>query len=952
MDEFIVQLLTKLDTSKVIQDYNDLKIQLEKEINIKVNLDTSSSNDISKFAEQLQSALSKVSNGKLNLDTSQITTALEQVIRNAQQAGEKTGNVFSRGVSSTVKSIKKEIKNTINEISRLDANKIIENLNLNRASIGTDVTNQVRSLVSEINILGREVAKTGSDNSWEKLITKCSELGNKLDSFGKIRSFPGIEDIKKFADYFDGKIISTGYKNSGLSGTDFNTSQLNKELKQLGVQFSSTKQNAIELDSIWEEMCNTTGRMDLLNVTSAQDQIQTVISELHKAQSILNGEKGLANHPNARNVVSEYIDAVTKARAVVKGYENEISTLTQKESQSSITSTNTIVQNEQKKQEAYKQTSEIKKQLLEGSSLIESGAGNTVDFKSITTAVSEARNHFKNLLEDEKTVITTLKHFNGDELNAFTVNVKRASGEVESLNYKVKGSQILFDGGKINDTSAMKQIEQVEKKYTEFFNKLSDLKSKLTGTNFNYSSFDKMLEKFHNGEITVNELSMAFNELKNAAETSMKGLNSQSSSFNPIQQAQNNMRDLPSMLTALETGMNGLKDKTSLTDVSVQDLVSTYNSLRSEMDAVGGKVPLTDEWITKYQNLMSTVASLTEQVKALKKVEASDNSAVKLTNQANKIQLSIDTGGYESKVESLISKTRQWTDENGTARISTDALSKALDKLTTASNTLANNNTIENQKALIKAENELDIEVKKVTNSIRTMNATLAKDSTISSLHNQIQKFYDNNGAAHRKWGAQLKQMLRDTASGAELTKDRVAEIKTAFNGVVSAAQQAGKVGKSWFQSLRDATKFLTYWTSPTFITMKAISEIKQGITSIKELDTALVDLKKTTTMTSNELEDFYYDSNKVAKQMGVTTNEIISQASAWSRLGFSSAEAATKMAELSSKFASISPGMSTDQAQEGLVSIIKAWGLNINDVEREVMDNINTLGKFCPILQ
>mgnify|MGYP006990143031 CR=1 FL=1 len=50
-----------------------------------------------------------------------------------------------------------------------------------------------------------------------------------------------------------------------------------------------------------------------------------------------------------------------------------------------------------------------------------------------------------------------------------------------------------------------------------------------------------------------------------------------------------------------------------------------------------------------------------------------------------------------------------------------------------------------------------------------------------------------------------------------------------------------------------------------------------------------LVDLKKTTTMTGSELENFYYDSNKVAKQMGVATEKIINQASAWSRLGFSS---------------------------------------------------------------
>ena len=92
----------------------------------------------------------------------------------------------------------------------------------------------------------------------------------------------------------------------------------------------------------------------------------------------------------------------------------------------------------------------------------------------------------------------------------------------------------------------------------------------------------------------------------------------------------------------------------------------------------------------------------------------------------------------------------------------------------------------------------------------------------------------------------------------------------------------------------------------------------KQAVNQIIELDTALVDLQKTTTMSSSQLDQFYYDANDVAKQMGVTTQEIIEQASAWSRLGYSSAEAATQMAQLSSQFASISPGMETSDAQEG----------------------------------
>lgn len=55
-------------------------------------------------------------------------------------------------------------------------------------------------------------------------------------------------------------------------------------------------------------------------------------------------------------------------------------------------------------------------------------------------------------------------------------------------------------------------------------------------------------------------------------------------------------------------------------------------------------------------------------------------------------------------------------------------------------------------------------------------------------------------------------------------------------------------------------------------------------------------------------------------------------------------------MAKLSSQFASISPGMETADAQTGLVSIMKAWDVSTDNVEREIMDTINVLGKQnCP---
>lgn len=167
---------------------------------------------------------------------------------------------------------------------------------------------------------------------------------------------------------------------------------------------------------------------------------------------------------------------------------------------------------------------------------------------------------------------------------------------------------------------------------------------------------------------------------------------------------------------------------------------------------------------------------------------------------------------------------------------------------------------------------------------------------------------------------------------------------------IENAEIAAGRAGKSLWDIFKTKSTYGFIGQMQSYLSMYVgfygmVNGVKKAVSTITELDTALVDLKKTTAMNENQLENFYYDSNNVAKQMGVTTQEIIDQASAWSRLGYSSQETATTMAKLSSQFASISPGMSTDEAQEGLVSIMKAFDIDPNDVETEIMDKVNVLG-------
>lgn len=208
----------------------------------------------------------------------------------------------------------------------------------------------------------------------------------------------------------------------------------------------------------------------------------------------------------------------------------------------------------------------------------------------------------------------------------------------------------------------------------------------------------------------------------------------------------------------------------------------------------------------------------------------------------------------------------------------------------------------------------------------------------------KLSKYLTDNTKLSKEAKRELNDYLAQLKSGDPSVN--VKKIHTAWTKVAEQERAAGREGKSFFTMLSSAKLgHLVSQIAGFFSFYDLINVVKQAFEVVKQLDYALVDLKKTTSMSSTELERFYYDSNDVAKKMGVTTQEIIDQASAWSRLGYSTKEAATEMAQLSSQFSSISPGMDTDTAQEGLVSIMKAWDIDPDQVKSEIMDNINALG-------
>ena len=93
-------------------------------------------------------------------------------------------------------------------------------------------------------------------------------------------------------------------------------------------------------------------------------------------------------------------------------------------------------------------------------------------------------------------------------------------------------------------------------------------------------------------------------------------------------------------------------------------------------------------------------------------------------------------------------------------------------------------------------------------------------------------------------------------------------------------------------------------------------------------------------------MQDFYYESSNIAKQLGVTSKEVITSASSWSRLGYNTKQTATEMAKAASIMKMISPNMDIETANNGLISIVKAFQeIDTNQIIDQVISPINEVG-------
>lgn len=488
-----------------------------------------------------------------------------------------------------------------------------------------------------------------------------------------------------------------------------------------------------------------------------------------------------------------------------------------------------------------------------------------------------------------------------------------------------------------------------EKKLSSVISNLDKMLDSLGKGTGDFKQFENLSKELSSIVSEVQSLSKAFGKVDDSGAKTL---------LSSIQNIDKSLSELSQNILNVNKNMSNMGGNTSGAVKQVENITNESKKAASALEDVAKAQEKVNGQKTNISS--ASVESATNSIKEENNILEQNTQKVKENTQAKEQNANVNFNKYDKRLDSYNGKVDKydatiarfndggWTSDTYLKNV--QAVKNAVKEYETLLNELKGKDA-----SLVTSDdiNRLDNYEKKIKETIATVTNMSASEKGYSQLAGQkeidkINKILRENSAMSSEAKAKIKAYKQELISGNPSVS--LEKIHGEIMKIVNAEELAGRAGRSFFDTLKNSVFHqLAAQIGMYFGFYNVINLGKRAISVIVDLDDALLDLKKTTSMSSTELNNFYYGANDVAKQMGVTTKSIIEQASAWSRLGYSSNEQATEMAKLSSKFASISPGMDTDQAQEGMVSIMKAWQINPEDVEKEILDPINRLGnKFA----
>ena len=197
-----------------------------------------------------------------------------------------------------------------------------------------------------------------------------------------------------------------------------------------------------------------------------------------------------------------------------------------------------------------------------------------------------------------------------------------------------------------------------------------------------------------------------------------------------------------------------------------------------------------------------------------------------------------------------------------------------------------------------------------------------------------------------------LRQM-HDSLENGSMTFDeyqsKLSQSKANIDKYSSGIKAAGKDTKSFGDKVNDLISKFSRWLSVSQIVMKTIQTFKQMVVSVKEIDTAMTELRKVTDETEATYDRFLTNAASRAKSLGATLTDTVAATADFAKLG-KSIEEASELADAAIVYKNVGDNIeSISQAAESIISTMQAFsGEKLEAME--IVDKYNSIGNAFAI--
>lgn len=320
------------------------------------------------------------------------------------------------------------------------------------------------------------------------------------------------------------------------------------------------------------------------------------------------------------------------------------------------------------------------------------------------------------------------------------------------------------------------------------------------------------------------------------------------------------------------------------------------------------------------------------EAQAIQKVVQAYEKWVAMVNEANSANFSA-SDETRAKIE----------EERNAILLSIDAINQMRESRLAEANAAREeaSSSSSNAKEAVMSETQKQDAIRKTIN-LRSQVSKYLRDYTAAENGKSSEQY-----AGLKRYDQELDSLIKRLEGGsmsAEQFKNEFSALNSGVSKSVSGIKAVGEATQTTTQRIGKLSEKFATWFSITRVIMAVIRTMKQMVTAVIEVDTAMTELKKVTDETDATYTRFLENAASRSKKLGATLADTVNATADFARLGYNLDES-SQLADAALIYKNVGDGIEDiSESSESLISTMKAFGISAEDAML-IVDKFNITG-------